>query len=179
MTRPLTVAVTGLNATDNPGPGISVIRSLRHHPEFQGRVIGLAYDSLEPGIFARDWVDDVFLIPYPSQGVQALQARLDYIHQRVGLDAVIPTLDSELPLFIGLEDILRSMGIGTFLPTQEQLDLRSKTHLVTLGEKVGIPVPQTKVLSDVRELYSIHKDMEFPLVIKGIFYGATIARDLS
>ena len=28
----LTVAVTALNATDNPGPGVSVIRALRHDP---------------------------------------------------------------------------------------------------------------------------------------------------
>ena len=27
--RPLTIAVTGLNATDNPGPGVPVLRSLR------------------------------------------------------------------------------------------------------------------------------------------------------
>ena len=31
MTAPprLTIGVTGLNATDNPGPGVSVLRSLR------------------------------------------------------------------------------------------------------------------------------------------------------
>ena len=41
-----TVAVTGLNATDNPGPGVSVIRSLRAHPDFDGRIVGLAYDGM-------------------------------------------------------------------------------------------------------------------------------------
>ena len=39
MSAPLTVAVTGLNATDNPGPGVGVIRSLRHCND-DVRVIG-------------------------------------------------------------------------------------------------------------------------------------------
>ena len=30
MSEPRTIAVTGINATDNPGPGVSVIRALRH-----------------------------------------------------------------------------------------------------------------------------------------------------
>lgn len=40
--KPLTIAVTGLNATDNPGPGVSVLRSLRLAPDFDGRLVGLA-----------------------------------------------------------------------------------------------------------------------------------------
>ena len=93
----VTVAVTGLNATDNPGPGVAVIRALRAHPDFDGTVVGLAYDTLEPGIYASDLVYHVFLIPYPSQGLEAYEARLRYIHERVGMDAIIPTLDAELP----------------------------------------------------------------------------------
>ena len=99
--KPLTVAVTGLNATDNPGPGMTVIRAIRNYSNFEGRIVGLAYDTLDPGIYARDMVDDVFLIPYPSQGPEALEARLRYIHERVdGLDVIVPTLDSELASFI-------------------------------------------------------------------------------
>lgn len=169
----LHVAVTGLNATDNPGPGVSVIRSLRAHPEFRGRIVGLAYDPLEPGIYARDLVDDVFLIPYPSQGAEALLARLREIHERVGLDVVLPTLDAELTSFIGLEAELRALGIGSFLPTREQLDLRSKAHLSEFGERAGIGVPRARVLSAVDELYKIHEEIPYPFYVKGLYYGAT------
>ncbi|MEZ4409836.1 MAG: hypothetical protein R3A52_25690 [Polyangiales bacterium] len=78
MSAPLTVAVTGLNATDNPGPGVGVIRSLRYHRD-DVRVIGLAYDALEPGVYADGLVSDVYLIPYPSQGIEPLRERLAYI----------------------------------------------------------------------------------------------------
>lgn len=177
MDREPVIAVTGMNATDNPGPGVAVIRSLRHHPDFRGRVVGLAYDALEPGVYADAIVDDVFLIPYPSQGVAALRQRLAYIHERVGLDVVIPTLDAELPAFVDLAPELREMGVGTFLPSREQLDLRSKAKLAALGAH-GLPVPPTRVLTDVRQLYTIHESLTYPLVVKGPYYGARVARTL-
>ncbi|HNN97902.1 MAG TPA: hypothetical protein PKI03_36815, partial [Pseudomonadota bacterium] len=58
--RPLTIAVTGLNATDNPAPGVGVLRALQLARP-QDRLIGLAYDALDPGIYTRDLVSDVFL----------------------------------------------------------------------------------------------------------------------
>ena len=171
------IAVTGLNATDNPGPGITVIRALRHDPDFDGRIVGLAYDTLDPGIYARDLVDDVFLIPYPSQGVEALETRLRYIHDKVGgLDVIMPTLDAELAAFIELEPVLQELGIGTFLPTRAQLDCRSKVKLAELGASAGIKVPATRVVSSVDDLYTIHEQVPFPLWIKGAYYGATLAR---
>ena len=173
-----TVAVTGLNATDNPGPGISVIRSLRHDPDFQGRVVGLAYDSLDPGIYAEGIVDDVFLIPYPSQGVEALWERLAYIRERTGMRVVIPTLDSELPSFMALEDRLRDLGVGTFTCTKDQYDLRAKDRLAEMGRDAGIPVPATKVISDAQSLVSIHEDIPYPFYVKGLYYGAKLARSL-
>ena len=176
--RPLHIAVTGLNANDNPGPGISVIRALRASPDFRGRIIGLAYDALEPGIYARELVDDVFLIPYPSQGTDALEARLRAIDAQVGLDVIIPTLDAELDAFIALGPHLRSLGIGTFLPTRPQLRVRAKTHLAELGRETGLRVPTTKVLTSLADLYRVHEEIPYPFFVKGPFYGATLVRGI-
>lgn len=176
--RRLHIAVTALNATDNPGPGITVIRALRDDPDLDARLIGLAYDALEPGAYARDIVDDVFLLPWPSQGLDALRERLRYIDERVGLDVIIPTLDSELDAFIALEDDLKAMGIAMFLPTRQQLAVRSKAHLAKLGETSDIRVPPTRVVQTVEDLYRIHQELHYPLWIKGTFYGATLARDV-
>lgn len=174
----LTVAITGINATDNPGPGITVARALRAHPDFKGRIIGLAYDTLDPGIYASDMIDDVFLIPYPSAGIEALQDRLRYINERVHLDVILPTLDSELPNFIASVKVLDELKIGHFMPTQEQLDLRSKQHLVELGERADLPVPKTKVINDITEIFEA-KDLTYPVFVKGVFYGAIRAANVS
>ncbi len=176
--RHATIAVTALNATDNPGPGVSVLRCLREAPGFQGHLVGLAYDSLDPGIYAQDIVDDVFLLPYPSQGRAALLQRLRYIQERVGLDAVIPTLDSELDSFIGISDELAAMGVGSFLPTRRQLALRAKSRLAELGQTAGIQVPATRVIADAQELYRLHETLPFPLFLKGQYYGARLARSV-
>ena len=173
-----TVAVTGLNATDNPGPGVTVIRSLRLDPEFKGRIVGLAYDSLDPGIYARDLVDDVFLVPYPSQGVDALRERLAYVHSRTGMKVVIPTLDAELPSFMALEDFLSDLGVRTFLCTKQQYDLRSKVRLAEMGRKAGISVPATRVVSETASLYKIHEELPYPFFVKGLFYGAIFVRSV-
>ncbi|MFP4599238.1 MAG: ATP-grasp domain-containing protein [Persicimonas sp.] len=176
MRNDLIIAVTALNATDNPGPGVSVIRAIRHNPDFCGRIIGLAYDSLEPGLYADGLVDDAYLIPYPSQGREALESRLRYIHEQVGLDVVIPTLDSELASFIGLAPLFDELGIGTYLPTREQLDMRSKARLTRLGQAADIPVPATRTVSEAREMYDIHDDIAYPFWVKGVFYGAKRAQ---
>ena len=101
----LVVAVTGLNATDNPAPGVGVIRALRKSALPDERFVGLAYDALDPGIYAREIVPDVFLLPYPSQGMQPFLSRLNYIQECCGIDVIIPTLDAELPAFIGVSII--------------------------------------------------------------------------
>jgi carbamoyl-phosphate synthase large subunit len=180
MTDPtrLTVAVTGLNATDNPAPGVGVIRALRHDPEFRGRIVGLSYDALDSGNYARDLVDDVFLFPYPSQGLGVVEARLRYIHEQVPIDVIVPTLDSELPGFFELEPVLRELGIGSFLPTSEQFELRSKVHLATLGERSDISVPAAEVLSGVEQLATLHERMPYPVWVKGPLYGAQKAYDM-
>jgi carbamoyl-phosphate synthase large subunit len=180
MTRnDLVVAVTGLNATDNPGPGVGVARAIRAHPDFRGRIVGLAYDSLEPGIYAREIIDDSFLVPYPSQGLEAYAQRLAEIHEEVGFDVVIPNLDAELPTYIALETRLRDLGVGTFLPTEAHFDLRSKAHLAHLGEITDIDTPTTRVIADVQELRTIHDTLPFPFWIKGAYYGATKVHDVA
>ena len=174
--RPLTIAVTGLNATDNPAPGVGVLRALQLARP-QDRLIGLAYDALDPGIYTRDLVSDVFLLPYPSQGLEPLLARIEYIHFRTPLDVIVPTLDSELPAFIEAGPQLRRMGIATFLPSREQLELRSKAQLAALGLRSGISVPATAVITTLAELAQVHHRVPYPFFVKGVFYGATLAKD--
>jgi carbamoyl-phosphate synthase large subunit len=176
--RPITVAVTGLNATDNPGPGVGVLRSLRAAQDADYRRVGLAYDALDPGVYAKDLVDAVFMIPYPSQGIEPFLARLEHIQARTPIDVVIPTLDAELPSFIATQPRLADMGIHCVLPTQEQLDMRAKTRLAQLGRMCGLPIPREAVVTSAVELNTIHQKIPYPFFVKGPFYGASWAKTL-
>jgi len=173
--RRITVAVTALNAIDSPGPGVSVIRALKESGHFEARIIGLAYESLEPGIYMKDLVDKVYQVPYPSVGIDSLMARMEYIHSKENLDAIIPNFDAELFPFIRLERKLKTLGIHTFLPTEAQFEERQKVNLPDFGKKYGISVPDSKAVFDVGELSKAIKELEFPLLVKGKYYDAYVA----
>lgn len=176
MTRPkYKIAVTGLNAIDSPGPGVSVIRGLREAASFDVSIIGLSYESLEPGIYMHDIVDRTYSIPYPGAGTDTLLARLEYIHEKEHLDVIIPNFDAELYPFIKLEPRLKSMGIRMFLPTLEQFEERHKVNLNDFGKKYGIKVPKSKVIYDLNTVHSLPSEFTFPMLVKGKFYDASVA----
>ncbi len=176
--RTINIAVTALNAIDSPGPGVSVIRALREAASFDVRIIGLAYESLEPGIYMHDLVDRTYSIPYPSSGIDALMSRLEYIHEKENIDVIIPNFDAELFPFIKLESRLRNLGIHMFLPTLRQFEEREKVNLNDFGKKYGISVPKSKVIYDLNTVYSLLSEFSFPLLVKGKFYDASIAYNI-
>jgi len=176
--RKLTIAVSGLNAVDSPGPGVAVIRALREAESFDVRIIGIAYESLEPGIFMHNLVDKTYQFPYPSAGVEAVLDRIEYIHSIEKLDVFIPNFDSELYPFIKLEDTLNEMGIHTFLPTMEQFEERHKVNLNDFGEKYGINVPKSKAIHDLSAIYSISSEFKYPVLVKGKYYDAAVAYNM-
>jgi carbamoyl-phosphate synthase large subunit len=174
----LTVAVTGLNAIDSPGPGVAVIRALREGFPDKVRIIGLSYETMEPGIYLHNIVDKTYQIPYPSAGTEALLKRLEYIQEKENLQLIIPNFDAELYNFMKMAPALRSMGIASFLPTQEQFSARDKINLYQFGLKYGLSVPKDKVIYHESELYACAENLGYPLVVKGKFYDAIIAHTL-
>jgi carbamoyl-phosphate synthase large subunit len=172
--RELVIAVTGLNAIDSPGPGVAVIRSIRECKDFDVRIIGLSYESLEPGIYMHELVDKTYQIPYPSSGSENLLHRLGYIHQIENIDLVIPNFDAELFGFIKIKAELGKMGIRTFLPDLEEFETRHKTVLYKFGKKHHMMVPEDRLINQISELSKAADELDFPLVIKGKYYDATI-----
>lgn len=170
--RKVTVAVTGLNNIDSPGPGIPVIRGIRESKDFDVRIIGLAYEHLEPGIYMSELVDKTYMIPYPAEGKDALFNRLLEIHRKENLDVIIPNFDAELFSFIKLEKKLEEIGIKTYLPTLEQFDERNKSNLSTYGKKYGVNVPSGTEVFSISDLDNTLKSMNYPVMIKGKYYDA-------
>jgi carbamoyl-phosphate synthase large subunit len=174
----VTVAVTGLNNIDSPGPGIPVIRGIRESKVFDVRIVGLAYEHLEPGIYMRDLVDKTYMIPYPSEGKDALFKRLLEIHAKEKLDVIIPNFDAELFSFIKLEKKLEDIGIKTYLPSIEQFEERNKSNLSAYGEKYGVHVPASSEVYSTSDLNNILRSMNYPVMIKGKYYDAYAANSV-
>ena len=175
MKTKITVALTGLNNTDNPGPGVPVIRGIRDSKEFDPRIIGLAYENLEPAIYMDGIVDKTYQVPYPSEGSDVLLQRILDIHEKDPIDVLIPNFDAELYAFMRSEKILEKAGIKTFLPTLEQFEERHKSNLPAFGEKYGLSVPFSKPIMRIDEIDTLKDDFEYPLMVKGKFYDAFLA----
>lgn len=173
----MNIAVTGLNATDNPGPGVPVIRSIKEYSDIKGNIVGLIYDSLEPGVYMQNVADRHYLIPYPSSGLDNFFERIVQIHKKEKLDLIIPTLDAELYAFAKLSARLSDLGIRTFLPTVEQLNIRAKDKLFDFCSHNNIKVPKNITLTSYQDIYKASEDFEYPVVVKGIFYDAYISHN--
>ena len=171
------VAVTGLNNVDSPGPGVPVIRGLRDAVDFDGEIIGLIYDSLDPGAYLKEVSDRNYLIPYPSSGLDDFFHRLEEINKKENIDVLIPTLDAELYAFVKLESKLKEIGINTFLPTTSHLNMRAKDKLFDFCTKNDIKVPKNIVATSIQDLYSIPSELNYPVAVKGIFYDAHIVNN--
>jgi carbamoyl-phosphate synthase large subunit len=174
--NPIHVALTGMNAVpDNPGPGLAVARCLT---EAYGRdvfITGLGYDALDPGLHLPQYTDASYLLPYPANGADALLARISEINALKPIDLLIPCLDAELPIMVGLAPTFARMGIHTFLPSADQLKRRAKDQLPELCRDAGVHCPQVKSLSNPAFFNNCQAEgWTYPMVVKGVFYDARV-----
>ena len=109
ITQPIVIAVTGLNAIDSPGPGVAVIRAIRDGLNRPVRIIGLAYENLEPGIYMDGICDKTYQISYPAAGPEVLYNAIKYIHDKENIDVIIPNFDAELSNFITIAPRLKAL----------------------------------------------------------------------
>ena len=97
------------------------------------------------------------------------------IHAAEHIDVILPCLDAELPGMVRLTPQFDEMGIQYFLPTPEQLRLRNKDRLPELAKHAGIQCPEIKAVTNAGFFYQCQEQgWSYPLVVKGLFYGAHI-----
>ncbi|MCE4563698.1 ATP-grasp domain-containing protein [Maribellus sp. CM-23] len=173
----ITIAVTGLNNTDNPGPGVPVIRGIKESTVFDTRIIGLVYENLEPGIYMEGLCDRIFQIPYPSSGSDELIERIEAIHRSEKIDVLIPNFDAELFSFMKNEERLAKQGIHTFLPGLKQFQEREKDKLEEFGKKYGVKVPGSLNMGSLSQISDLEDKFDYPVMIKGQFYDAYVAQN--
>ena len=173
------IAITGMNAKpDNPGPGLAVARCLVEEDAFEGEIIGLSYDVLDPGLYLSEIINHAYLLPYPSNGEKILLERLQLIHQITPFDILIPCLDAELTNIITIKEELAAMGVKVLIPDAETLQLRDKDRLPELCKQADIKTPEVISITQAGFFYNCHQQgWQYPLVVKGVYYDAGVARN--
>jgi carbamoyl-phosphate synthase large subunit len=166
------VAFTGLDSTENPYPGLSVLRSIKDSGEFTGKIISLTYDSLCTGIYQHELIDEVYLIPFPSEPEEFLFSRLAEINQKTRINCIIPCLDSEIVTYARLSQRLGAIGINVLVPKEDAVKARSKLFLKEFCERNKIDYPASFVISDPHQIDSHATTLHYPLLLKGSIIDA-------
>jgi carbamoyl-phosphate synthase large subunit len=167
------IALSGLNNTDNPAPGIPVAKSLKD----KHSLIGLSYDPNEPGIY-QGLFEKTYLMPYPSLGYDEFKKRIIDIKKKSDIDIIIPNLDAELPLYIKYQKEIDNLGIKTYLPSLECFEMRDKSKLPEFSKKLGVKHPETIEVVSLDDLIKATKKLGFPVMVKGNYYKAYKAFNL-
>lgn len=167
------VGVTGFYTTDNPHPGLAVMRALRR-ADPSWRILALTWDRLSTGAYAEGFVDAHAFIPYPAAGPRPLLKRLEAVVAAHPLDAVIPTVDAELPHWLAIRPELWRLGVGSCLPTMTALRAREKRRLPAFGRLAGLAVPDTLVLSTAAAVVQAAGTRKYPQIVKGTLVDSTV-----
>lgn len=170
--RRLTVAVTGLAADDNPAPGVAVARCLRDAPDFHGRIVALSFDHRFTGVYARDLLDEAFLIPPPAEGERSFVEALLAINRQLPIDVLIPTLDPDVGLCAAARRTLSTNRIRTLVPSASTIRRRAKPVLGALAESFGFGAPRTMALASRSGIVAALRDLSLPFFLKGSFADA-------
>lgn len=146
------------------GSAVAFIRSLGR----RGWTVTAAdADPASPGFRSR-YATHRLLYPRPSERpdavVEAILARV----QRAGIDLVVPITDEVLlPL---AEARARFAGLATLaVPAPTALDVtHDKSSTFALAERLGVPVPPTRIVDAGDDVSSIGAELGYPVVVKPV-----------
>ena len=173
------VALTGLDASENPFPGLSVLRSIKESGEFNGKIIVLTYDALCTGLYQHDLIDEVYMVPYPSEPEEYLFSRIAEIHQKTKLDVIVPCLDSEIATYARLGARLKHIGINVLVPREAAVKARSKLFLSEFCKEHEIDFPKSYLINDPNEIDKYATELHYPLLLKGSIIDAAKVENAS
>jgi carbamoyl-phosphate synthase large subunit len=168
------VGVTGLNAADNPSPGLTVARALRAAAP-SVRLVGLTHEVLATGVYVDGVWDEIRLVPFPSREEGGYADALIEQCRDARIDCLVPTLDIEIPVIAWLAPRLAEAGVRTLVPPLETLRRTAKSRLPELGE-AGFRIPRTEPVNGYDDLARVSEAFGMPFVLKGPVADAKIIR---
>ena len=176
----LFVGISGINAVDNPGPGIGVARSLKEDKDLNVRIVGLAYDAMEPGIY-MDWiVDKSYLMPYPSSSGDSYLERLLHIQIQLRPGPRDPEPRQRAAVLHQVRRAAhRSRASAPSCRASPSSASAARTSCSDLAAELDIRLPKTEVVTSDAMLADAVEAIGLPVMVKGCFYKAHFARTLA
>ena len=171
----LNIAITGFGGLDFPDSGPGVARAIRLARPDSISVSALGYDLMMTGAWMKGIVDELHLLPLPNAGDAIILERLLAIHQKSRIDALIPSLENDVPVFSRLAEPMADAGIRTLLPAPESIYAVTRAALPAFIFETGIPALDTKYVADLNDVPKFAEHLGFPLTVMGTVLGGATA----
>ena len=169
MTKPL-VVITGLQAAENPSPGVAVARSLK---AIGVKTLGIVYSGLETGAHMPGLFDKVLRFSKPEENLDLFFEQFDKVMDEYHPSLIIPTLDPEIPLFA---DRYYNSHIQcrypVLVPRPSSLGSIHKLNLPEFASKFGLRFPRQEIAYCVEDVEKAVKRFGLPVMLKGQWYEA-------
>ncbi len=141
---------------------LGIIRHLGIDARFEIFVVG--YNPVALGKFSK-YCKEYFILPHPKKNsVEFITRIIDIVSQKK-IDFVLPVG------FYAHQSIIEHISLiepltKVCLPSKQSFDIAtSKIETAQLAENVGVLVPKTKIITDLKELETLN-NFRFPVVIK-------------
>lgn len=176
------VGVTGLDVSDHPMAGLGVARCLKLHKDV--RLIGLTYNALSSGCYARDLFEEVHLINNPLQKGYKFFNDIVRLKEKNNLQVIIPNIPWEIPAYAELKNKFRRRRIGVLLPKRENIAGTFDPRITFFASTTCVRIPYYIFIQDEKELAWKLSALRFPIIIKSavenwVAYNATEAKVLA
>ncbi|OHB88940.1 MAG: hypothetical protein A3E19_07075 [Planctomycetes bacterium RIFCSPHIGHO2_12_FULL_52_36] len=173
------VGVTGLDVSDHPMSGLGIARCLKLHRDI--RLIGLTYNALSSGCYARDVFDEIHLINDPLRKGHKFFEDIVRLKEKNGLRVVIPSIPWEIPVYAESRNRFKQKKIGILLPKKENIVSTFDQRVTNYASISRIRIPLYVFVQDKRELAERVAALRFPIIIKSsaencVAYNITEAR---
>ena len=171
------IYVTGLHATDDPSPGLGVIRCLKENADTSIKIIGLTYGLLDGSAFLNHLVDEVYTVPFPLHNEEAYLARLSQIVDPMKINVLLPNLDFEIEILSSLTHELKDLGLNVLLPKETVVQLCKKENIISLSQKTEILCPYSFTIDSPSQIEIAIVALPYPLVVKAVHGDSIVVYD--
>lgn len=169
----LSLALTGFNGLDDPGPGASVAHALNEGWPGGLAISAWSYGGPANGAWLPGVVRRLQVLPPLHAGEDRIFEAILEAHERVAIEALIPG-EADVPMIARLADRLADRGVRTLLPPPQCVEALTRPNLTKFLHHRGIPGPLTVNVPNVEDVAPLADRIGYPICVRGAYFGEKV-----
>ena len=175
----LTIAISGIAPDQISEHGTAIAKALRGHSMRNGqtlRLLALAHDFVDGGIFLQWLFDEAAIVPSPNGHAKACLEAILELNRRTSINVLIPGDERHFWFFVKYAEQLRAAGIQTMLPEPIDAGLCCPDELSDIASTLNVDSPVVRLAMCERHLIPLANCIGFPLYVTSETGEASVCR---